>query len=332
MNPNNPKLAFLVHSDSEIQLNRLRSLILERDGHEFLTGETCWSLETYHVLKQLGLNVELSNHYVPDAINFAHPTLISILTAQPGIFIVSLQADYPECGLAQRHIVQNKTQIIPSKSEWLPHWSMPGLIPRNPHRNLVQNVGFTGIDLHLVNGEKRWHREMESLGLRFIRPPKNTCHDLSNIDILVGIRNFDQRTWDNRPAWKMTNAWAAGIPFIAGVDSAYSQVGQPGTDHLVARSWEETRQLLLKLRDDSDLYRRLVLAGREHYAQYNHSAVAAAWRSHIEKWLIPAYHHWQKNDKGRLTETVRVHYWNWSQSVRRQARKLLKRINRRYRS
>ena len=325
MSPGSPKLVFLYPSASSADLDRLRNLDLDRDGREFVTGESCWSLETYHVLRRQGWNAVLTNQYDPEGINFAHPTLIRMLPAQRGVFLVSLQADYPSCPIAQLHIVQNLTQVVTGTSEWMPHWSMPGLIPRLPERTEIQNVGYTGIGLHLVDGEERWKSEMSSVGLSFIRVPKKSCHNLSQIDVLIGVRNFDDRTWDNRPAWKMTNAWSAGIPFIAGVDSAYSQVGRPGIDHLVARSWDDVHRHLQQLREDPALYHSLVAAGHQIYRQYDHSAVAQVWEQRIQDWMIPAFEQWQLQGGHGFQEFCRVHYWNCTRSIRRLARRILHR-------
>jgi glycosyltransferase involved in cell wall biosynthesis len=113
--------------------------------------------------------------------------------------------------------------------------------------------------------------------------------DLSQVDALVGIRSLDTRTHDRKPASKLVNAWLAGIPFIGGYDSAFAQVGTPGEDYLRVGNLEELKDALIRLREDAELYARLVQAGRQRATAHDRAAVTTAWLKFLNETAYPAF-------------------------------------------
>lgn len=316
-------LNFLLSAESDLELSWLSKRDPRADWRNYLTGERCWALKTYQVLKQRTKVVTLSRTYNRSAINFAHPQFINRVPPDNDVFLVSLQADYPFCRLANRHIVQNQCQTNGSNRIWLPHWPMDGLLRRNGQRSEVANVGYMGNPIFLAGKRSDWTSLAASLGMNFVTMSESCCNDFSDIDIVVGVRSFDRKGWPMRPAWKLMNAWHAGVPFIGGWDSAYGQVGEPGRDYLRVESRQELVDALQMLRSDPKRYSELVEAGTRRAAEYTTESIGELWLKMVESELEPAFRHWCDGGGWRRRQLKRI-VWNIERGVRTRVAAVMK--------
>lgn len=180
-------------------------------------------------------------------------------------------------------------------SHFIPLWIQPGLIPRSQDRRQVQRVAYAGqvFNGNLAGNVEAWRSAFARHAIEFdiLRPGK--CFDLSEVDVLVGIRSFDQRGHDTKPASKLINAWHANIPFIGGHDSAFKQVGVPGKDYLLVDSQEDVVNMVLKLRDDSELYSGLVNKGAEKALVYTNEEIAQSWEDILTGPVVKRFSEWR---------------------------------------
>lgn len=263
----------------------------------FTRGDLEWCLQTYLILKRRkNLNVSCSNTFLDGAINIIHSEQLYYLRGAPNHFIVSVQADYPKRRWAHFHIVQNKSQETVNAT-MIPLWIQPALMCRDLSRNNVSTVAYAGqtINGNLAGSVEMWKALIKPLGLKFVHLPSGRCYNLREVDVLVAIRSFDNRSYNNKPPSKLINAWHAGIPFIGGADSAYRQVGTPNEDYLVAKTPKELFSALQKLLHNNDLYNILVDNGRKKAASYTKDAIANIWEKALTGPVKQRYLRWKEN-------------------------------------
>jgi hypothetical protein len=210
-------------------------------------------------------------------------------------FIVCVRADYPKRLWAHYHLVQNKNQLS-SKSSYIPHWVQPGLVKQNKYRSNVFTVAYAGqpSNGNMAGTPDTWKRLLEPYQIKFITLSNGKWHDLSSVDVLIGIRSFDKKEYNTKPPTKLFNAWHAGIPLIAGNDSAYKQVGTPGEDYLIATSPSEALNTILELRNNKELYRRITENGAKKALNYSEEKIAECWEKILVGPVMGRYQQWKK--------------------------------------
>lgn len=258
-----------------------------------LNGDLLWTVQTWCRLRDAGYGgVELAARPAPCRINLAKSKVWSRLGRPRGCFAVSIQADYPKVLWAQGHIQQNRDLEGPDNL-YQTLWPQAAIIPRDPARRGVRRVGFLGkADGNLALGEAEWTAHLARLGLEFVAHPPSRWHDFSDLDIALGIRDFSIRRHPHKPPNKLLNAWIAGVPFIGGSDSAFTQVGSPGRDYLRAMNLAETLTALERLRDDPALYGSLIAAGREKAQAFTTDAILGEWIANLEGPVAQRYRQW----------------------------------------
>ncbi|RLA19215.1 MAG: hypothetical protein DRQ56_05885 [Gammaproteobacteria bacterium] len=261
--------------------------------HIYSLGEFIWALQSYLVLKANGLAATLSFDLDPLAINLAHGNVLRALQKRSDCFCVSLQADFPHFALAQHHIVQNQEQVAANAS-YVPHWPQPGQVPRDPSRTGVRRVAYQGARVFSDLDEYRLNSDLKKHGITFEILDEKKWANLSEVDVLVGVRNFGRKHYRRKPPTKLFNAWHAGIPFIGGWDSAYSQIGVPQEDYLQVVTYEELLDCIVRLKDDPDLYKKLVAAGRKKAFSYTSEAVVQRWKYLLDSEIVARYDEWEK--------------------------------------
>lgn len=257
--------------------------------------EWCWSIQTYLLLKaRKQLKVTCSNKLVDGVINIVHSTQLYELGGDSSKFIVCTQADFPKRPWAHYHIVQNKAQVEASCS-YIPHWIQPFLIKRDAQRNGIKTVAYVGQiwNGNLAGSVAEWTDLFKPHGLEFVTRENGAWNDMSEIDVAFGIRSFNTNPHNTKPPSKLINAWHARVPFIGGYDSAFSQVGIPGEDYLLAKSPEEVVAAVLKLKSDPQLYQQLVANGIKKSALYTTDTIAAIWEQVLTGPVMERYEHWK---------------------------------------
>lgn len=242
-------------------------------------GDLCWCLQSYLLLKARGaVKVQLSSRMQAGAVNIVHSDHLLSLRGAPNQFIVCVRADFPCRRWAHYHLVQNRAQLG-GEASYIPLWPQPALVERDERRDGVITVAYAGeiVNGNLASGVGAWKRLFARHGLNFVQPPSAAWNDLSQVDVILGVRSFDKRPYDGKPPSKLLNAWHAGIPFIGGYDSAFSQVGTPGSDYLRVGSAEEALAAVLRLRDSPLLYSLLVRNGRRKAMDFTADAIATQW-------------------------------------------------------
>lgn len=256
-------------------------------------GELSWIVQTFLRLREAGIGgIEIAESPSPHAINILSAFGPVPPPSVPDCFCAAIQADFPRLWWAQMNIQQNRAAGLPG-DPFVTFWPQPGLIARDPERGGVKRAAFLGkVGGNLAWGEDRWRAALAPLGIEFIAPGPAEWHDFSRIDAAIGIRDFERRRWNNKPANKLINAWRAGVPFIGGADSAFVQTGEAGVDHLRAAGPGVVVEALVRLRDDPEQYARLVAAGRRQAARFTTQTLVEEWTALLEGPVEARYRRW----------------------------------------
>jgi hypothetical protein len=288
-----PLVNFMVPKDNVADLDMLRNGDVDRLWELFGSGRFCWTLQTYLILKRMSgpYRYCLSCDYREDAINIVHPSLSERLGPTWKHFVVSAQADRPRNYMAHFHIVQNKAQedLV---SAYVPLWPQANLIRRDSRREHVENVAFAGLPVNTELAANRIEHDLGPMGLKFVGLNQKNWNDLSKVDILMGVRSFSKKAHYRKPPSKLINAWHAGIPFVGGYDSAFSQVGVPGEDYIRVLHYEEMLAELRRLMADRQYYLGFVANGYRKTSTFTRAAIARQWISILERRVIPRFQDW----------------------------------------
>lgn len=265
------------------------------DGTVACTRHT-WIWPLYCQLKMRGCSVSIDYKPRLKAINVVHcQTARRIFSARDFLdyYMVGIRADFRPFPYGQIEIVQNRKSEGKNRI-YMPLYPQPGLIPRDTQRSQVENICFAGREQNSarVSGLEK---ELNKLGCRFVFKGIGKWHEMSDVDILLGIRSFDKAPHHSKPPTKMFNAWGAGIPFIGGYDSAFKQVGVPGENYLRVSTPYELIESIKALKTEPSLYNKLVENGKKAYELYSPSRITDLWIELFCKQIIPDYEQWSRS-------------------------------------
>lgn len=267
-------------------------------------GYRAWAVQTYWRLKLSGIPVSCGRVFDPSAVNFIFWNHIERLERLPQVFLVCFRSDRPRYTSAHLHIVQNPTQRGP-KRYYVPHWPVPGLIPRDAYRSRVERVGIVGLPQNMAGSKGLWDQEVAKAGLELVYLyDMRRWNDFHDIDVLLAIRSWDANPHNHKPPWKLFTAWRANVPLIAGHDSAYKYHGTPGRDYLVCSTFPEAIDLLCALRDDARFYRELVEAGAAKAKEYSDERLTECWSRLLEEEIWPRFLRWRESGAMQTVDRI----------------------------
>ncbi|MGB3533427.1 MAG: hypothetical protein WBA13_07905 [Microcoleaceae cyanobacterium] len=303
---------------------------VEENWSGFGIGIYAWTIQTYLRLKQQNLPCFLVNEIPDEGIVFIHRNILTRyhprFKPSKKLLLICLKAESNPFPYAQIQVVQNPIEIQNvSNSYYLPHWTQPGLIPRDPNRGeIFENIAFFGHKNNLAPEfiSASWQQYLTELDLNWlpiinqntwqdyqsINPQWN---DYSQIDAIVAIRGFDKRnTYTHKPATKLYNAWLAGVPAILGYESAYRTEGHPNQDYIEVASWDELLSALIQLKHYPALRETLVNLGNQQAKKFNPDIVTQRWYYFITTIAIPAYENWCQTPRGLQQIILEKNYLN----------------------
>lgn len=286
----------------------------------FAFGIYAWTIQTYLRLKESGFECELVSVLPERGILFAHRDCLS---SEEGIynekiyptkqlFIVDMCADLPLYSYANLHISQNPHQArTTSKCFSVPHWTQPGLIPRDKGREeRFENIYFFGNEKYLPPElrTEAWVSELRKMGLNwkgqmqtffFDKPDSylkiNNWCDYSDVDAVVAVRRFQsskKAKYNHKPATKLYNSWLAGVPAILGIESAYQNERVNELDYIEVCTLEETLSALQRLKNDYELRSAMSSNGFMRSQKILPAATLEVWKKLITEQIIPEYRRW----------------------------------------
>ena len=300
MQPPSPSVPLVFFLDvPALELEAWRALRPDREPQRLVLGEHYWIVLTCARLRAAGMPVQLDNR-LPDAgvvVFYAGDKRAVWRQQRAGrsrALLVAVRSDRSPVGLADVEIVQNAASADGHRSLHVPHWPQPGLVPRDPARGTtLATVLYPGTPRNLHPGflATDWTAFLQERGLAF------RCHfqegsappyqDFRDVDLMLAVRPAATAPVGNKPAWKLFNAWLAGVPALLGPESAYRELRQSRLDYLEIETPEQAMAAIDRLLGQPSLYRAMVDHGLARGQAFSTGSTVSRWRRLIEDELVP---------------------------------------------
>jgi hypothetical protein len=271
-------------------------------------GPYNWTLQTYLYLKKKGFPCCLTACVPDEGIIIAHSDMLPCsLEPSANQYIVEIKPDRSlRCTFANFVIVQNQRDPIHRgfmiKSGFVDYWPQPGLVARSSSRgNRFENICYIGNHEQLIEPEAL-SLEIRKLGLNWRVVPREEWHNYSDIDAIVAVRGCTVGPIYSpilKPASKLRNAWAAGVPAILSPDPAFSDVRKSDLDYLEARDVPAIIDRLKQLMTNSDLRNSMVENGRRRAEDFSADEIVLQWIEIITEQLLPRFELWRRSNYRR---------------------------------
>ncbi|WP_035991180.1 glycosyltransferase [Leptolyngbya sp. KIOST-1] len=269
------------------------------------TNEDCWIVTTYLYLKRKGLNVSISDKFVPGQINVVSSLDYSAKDLAFNSFVVGTRSDGFQPLLCDFVIVQNRFQLGSETDAFIPHWPQPGLIPRRQERgNTISNIVFKGNEknLHTPFRSFEFKKELENVGLKFrinIASAEGIVawNDYSADDLVLAVRNLTEQDILVKPASKLVNAWIAGVPALLGPEPAFQDLKLSDLDYIEVRSTKEAIEAIRRLKSNPELYRKMVVNGLNRAEDFTVENMIKRWVEVLAGPVVKQYSQWRKRTK-----------------------------------
>lgn len=277
------------------------------DDYPYWIGSANWITQSYLVLREYREDITIGTAPSAKKINFAHVTTWRTTYPKKMEYRVSIRADYRQLFNVDFEIIQNPSNVKWPNQTYITYWPVPRMIPRKEDRKDVVNIAYAGrigkrnIDTDLQASNLK--RCLDSFKFKVI--DQQCWHDMSEIDVLIAIRDFSTRTYPDKPPSKLINAWNAGIPLIAGYDSSFSTIGTPGVDYIRVKTKDELSSALERLRDDPNFYDSIVQAGYRKRLEYTREKIAQTWLSAIDGPILSNWKNASSKSMGIALSNVR---------------------------
>src|SRR4051812_20480023 len=265
-----PPVTFFLDAD-DAAIAAWRTLQPDALPARLLLGEDFWIVLTYCRLRDAGLPVTLQNRVPADGIVVFYAgdkrAVRAQLRSDDRALLAAVRSDRHPVGFADCEIVQNASSADGSRALHVPHWPQPGLLPRDAGRGeVLRTVLFPGTPQNLdpAFASDATRRVLRDRGIELrcasggVQPVWNDFHD---VDALLALRPAAMGLVRNKPAWKLFNAWLAGVPAVLGPESGYRELREGPLDYLEATTPDQALRALQRLQDEPGLYAAMVANG-----------------------------------------------------------------------
>lgn len=319
-----PALKYPVYFVSK-ELDRFKDLIAgdemisnaEEAFKRCMSGADVWSVQTYVLLKQRGLDIYLTDHYVPEAICVVPHNYLMIKDLPYRSYVVACRTDSPRPAICDIQSVMNVIAIKGPNDHYLPHWPQPIMIPRDKSRGTrVENLDFKGHPRNLTAPFKspEFLSSLREIGMDFLfnkddyavgsDPTKQylSWADYSKSDVVLAVRNLTEYDFGLKPAVKLVNAWLAGVPALLGPEPAYQALRRSELDYLEVVTADDALRELRRLQQSPELYQHMVENGLRRFEECSTDVVAQAWHQFLTGPVTEGYEAWRS--RGVLDRVV----------------------------
>ncbi|WP_182687094.1 glycosyltransferase [Marilutibacter spongiae] len=289
---------YLAVDDAEIA--RWRTLDPDLEPHRLVLGEHYWIVLSYLRLRDAGVDVALDNRIPAEGPVLFYAgdkrrALDAYRRAGSRALLVSVRSDRHPVGFADVEVVQNASSADARHAFHVPHWPQPGLVARDPARgDRPRTLLYPGTPQNLHPGfrDRAWQDFLADRGLVMqthvadgdVAP---AYQDLAAVDLMLAARPSGARLVRNKPAWKLFNAWLAGVPALLGPESGYRELREGPLDFIEVDGPAAAMAAIDRLLADPALYAAMADNGRRRGAAFSNEATVARWRRLIDDVLLP---------------------------------------------
>ncbi len=274
---------------------------LDDDPDRVVTHEDMTIVQTYVNLRRAGLDVQLVDRPLDGALNVVSSIDLQISDHTSQAFVVAFRGDWARPELADLTLTMNAGIATRRTETAMPHWIQTGLLPRDPSRGTrLERLVFKG---DLVNLDPRFatdafREELAALGVEFAAQPyvhetkSSGWHDYRDVDAVLAIRAIAGAEMATKPASKLINAWAAGVPALLGREPAFTELRRGDLDYVEIQRPADAIAAVRQLKEAPELYTAMVQHGTCRAADYTNQRVAERWREFLAGPAETAYRSW----------------------------------------
>jgi hypothetical protein len=281
------------------------------------SGTDNWIFQTYALLLKAGLNVEIVENFVPNALCIAHYDHLK--TPPPfNSYVVSVKADRDRTFTCQSEIIQSPSSKECELNFFLPHWPQPNLIARDESRGSeIKRIGYFGEAKYLPPRFKstEFIEKLKKMGIEFVEKSHNPdWADYSDIDIVFAVRDATPHYLASKPASKLVNAWLAKCPALVGEEPIFNYYKKSDLDYFQVISESDFFKALNRLISQPSIYTAMVNNGIERVNEVDRNAVLQVWVNTINTKIIPDYESWLRRSK--LSKIIQCHLQRFRKRIR----------------
>lgn len=289
----NPIIFFYISEEDQLKI--------DYRNFKVVSGAINWTYQTYSNIRGK-IECKLVDYFPDEGILIAHRDYLPDRLKEKKLLIICIKPDRRRSPFAQIHVVQNqKDKLLNSnKKLWescfIHYWSQPDIIKSKTSLKQFENIGFFGLQRNLVSDFKtsEFKRRLKKLNLTLKIIPKERWNDYSNIDAVLAVRSFRKDSAYNKPATKLYNAWMAGVPVIAGPESAYRAERRSKLDYIEINSVEGTINALKELKENAELRKNMIENGFVRAKEFTVEKITQEWVDFINNTAIPYYKIWRE--------------------------------------
>ncbi len=261
----------------------------------------CWVLRSYFHLRPLAETASLGPDLRPDRVNIANVYDLGRRHRLNTCFVLTTQGDGYRSALGNFNIRQNGLEPDDAAQGWVPIWMQPGIRPRAAKRGAdVTRAAYRGHPLNLIPALRAepFQQALAAEGITFDDGTREEgaepdWQDYSEVDAVVAIRDATIEDLHNKPASKLVNAWAGGVPAILGPEPAYRELRRGPLDYIEAGSADDAAQALIWLKRNPDRYAAMVQNGLQRAREFTDAALTARWIALLNGPVASAFAAWQ---------------------------------------
>jgi hypothetical protein len=285
---------------------------LDQQPDRVLTHEDMAIVQTYVNLRRSGLDVRITDRFVAGELCVASGVDVSIRSKPFQSFVVGYRGDWHRPGLCRMIINFNQTLNRPG-DHFIPHWIQTGLIPRDPARGekieaLVYKGETINFDPRFCSNEFRG--SLRELGVELVietwdkKRLTSRWHDYTGVDVIIAVRNLTLRDVEAKPASKLVNAWAAGVPAILSPEPAYRELRRGPLDYFEVARPEEALAAVELLQTNGPLYAAMIANGRRRAEDFSARRIAGMWRDFLSGPATREFLAWKRSSSLRRSLSI----------------------------
>ena len=285
------------------------ALAAERLAQLARTPVDCWVLRTFYHLRQVSELVSLGTEMRLDRINMACVYDIGRRRRRNLGFLAVAQADGYRSALGNFNIRQNGLEGRDATQDWVPHWRQPAIRPRRAGRGTtIATVAYRGGLVNLAPAFRApgFAAELDARGLAFDLGEDGAADwaDFTEVDVILAVRSATLRDLKAKPASKLVNAWAAGVPVIAGHEPAFEELRRSDLDYIQVATPAEAIAAIDNLRAHPERYAAMVRNGLQRAEAFSDDRLQRRWIALFNGPIARAFAGWQRLP--RLLRALRV--------------------------
>ncbi len=287
----------------EIREDRLDALTESVLAERCISSYDNWILQSYVRFRQVGLRPTLSERPVAGKVNIIDGWHLRISNRPAGAFVLVTRADSRRPFMANYWIEQNGLRGTGRCHTWIPHWPQPGILRRDESRGVeIRTLGYKGLatNLDAAFGDVGLGPLLSKVGVTLNHDLEDRSsgklgwNDYRTLDVCLAVRNLTRTDASGKPASKLVNAWAAGVPALVGPEPAFLELRKTNLDFIVVRSRDDVVAAIANLRNDPELYTAMVENGLRRSRDFSLDRVRDRWIEVLAGPVRSLFDRWQR--------------------------------------